>query len=763
MMTRHKAIRLVVTLVVAGWLVTPGLAATPDELLDEALKQFREGKYERAQETLLGVETDKLTEERQRQREELAEEVAAAVNQSNKAAQDLEDAAKAFESRKVATAEERYQAVVRNAYATAAQKKRAGEGLALIKEQRELEGALAAHAPSTRPANTSATTRPADNLTEARRARAVAKAKESITAGNAAMKEAKYDLAQRHYEQALKNDPQSKAALLGLELVEERRGAEGHPGNLMETAIARRRIRWERVVTLYEGNERETRRLINEDKYDEARLRVEDSKHLLDSARYDAYPPEAYGVLKRNIEALGRFIDKDEEDHRKRMEDRARTKSIDAENARKGLILAAQRQRVDQLFAQSQQLAREQQYEKAAEILEEIIALDPTYERAKWRIQDLQDAHLIKKDRDNREEFLRSTREALLEANMAKTPKVTGANDKIMAFPPEEDWRIIANRDPFGAEGIGAESDADRLTRKRLEATIPELDFPEGSTFGEVIEALGENTDVAISVNWNALNMMAIDRELDTLGITFKNVTLETALEMLLDNIGGASGVELAYDVLEGLVIVSTTEDLNRKTETRVYDVRDLLLEIKSISGGGGMGMMGGMGMGGMGMGMFNVPPEKVGKFNGPPEKAGLVNGRPKEAGMFNVAPEKVGKFKVTTVCLEHGKPEPRPAMKYEIKPIASFTDKAEVHELCRMLGSGRLDQRAAQVAAWHLNNKMSFQELAAKRLRFANGNSRPYFAPQELRAGMQLSVMATRLAEQRRKSPGENQSAGLD
>jgi len=150
---------------------------------------------------------------------------------------------------------------------------------------------------------------------------------------------------------------------------------------------------------------------------------------------------------------------------------------------------------------------------------------------------------------------------------------------------------------------------------------------------------------------------------------------------------------------------------------------------------GGGFGGMGGMGMGGMGMGM----------------------------GMFNVPPEKVGKFKVTTVCLEHGKPEPRPAMQYEIKPIDSFTDKQEVHELCRMLGSGKINQRAAQVAAWHLNNQMSFQELAAKRLRFANGTSCPYFTPQELRAGMQLTVMATRLAEERRKSPGENQAASLD
>lgn len=154
--------------------------------------------------------------------------------------------------------------------------------------------------------------------------------------------------------------------------------------------------------------------------------------------------------------------------------------------------------------------------------------------------------------------------------------------------------------------------------------------------------------------------------------------------------------------------------------------------------GGAGQGIGGGMGgMGGMGMGMGG--------------------------GMFNVAPEKVGKFKVTTVCLEHGKAEPRPAMKYEIKPIESFTDKPEVHQLCRMIGEGRIPQRVAQVAAWHLNSDMSWQELVAKRYKFANGTSRPYFALQEVRGGMQVSAMATKLAEQRHDSPGETDSASVN
>jgi hypothetical protein len=138
--------------------------------------------------------------------------------------------------------------------------------------------------------------------------------------------------------------------------------------------------------------------------------------------------------------------------------------------------------------------------------------------------------------------------------------------------------------------------------------------------------------------------------------------------------------------------------------------------------GGGMMGGMGGGGMGGGGM------------------------------GMFNIAPEKVGQLKATTVCLEHGKREPRPNVPYQIKPIEQVTDKAMVQEVCRMVGSGLLAQRAAQVAAWHLNNNMTWEQLASKQWHFANGTTAPYFTAQELQAGMQAVAVATRLVEQHKQ-----------
>ena len=115
--------------------------------------------------------------------------------------------------------------------------------------------------------------------------------------------------------------------------------------------------------------------------------------------------------------------------------------------------------------------------------------------------------------------------------------------------------------------------------------------------------------------------------------------------------------------------------------------------------------------------------------------------------GFFNVAPEKVGQIRVEIVCLEHGKADPRPAVPYELKPISAFTSDTKVHELCKLLGQGEYSQRAAQVAAWHLADGMSFDELASKEIRRLNGEHYPYFNREEMLAGIQMSQQAAREA----------------
>lgn len=116
--------------------------------------------------------------------------------------------------------------------------------------------------------------------------------------------------------------------------------------------------------------------------------------------------------------------------------------------------------------------------------------------------------------------------------------------------------------------------------------------------------------------------------------------------------------------------------------------------------------------------------------------------------GGFNIAPEAVAKIKLPIVCLEHGKKDPAATVPYEIRPVESFTQDGRVKEVLTMLGNGNLDQRAAQAAAWHFSNGMSWEELAGKKIHHLQGADEPYFSRAELRLALRVANRAEILAK---------------
>ncbi|HEY2761593.1 MAG TPA: hypothetical protein VGI75_12640 [Pirellulales bacterium] len=119
--------------------------------------------------------------------------------------------------------------------------------------------------------------------------------------------------------------------------------------------------------------------------------------------------------------------------------------------------------------------------------------------------------------------------------------------------------------------------------------------------------------------------------------------------------------------------------------------------------------------------------------------------------GGFNIPPEATERVKIPIVCLEHGKKDPNPQVPYEIKPLDTFTSDANVRQLLTMLGTGKLDQQAAQAAAWHFTNGMSWDELANKKIHHTIGNrpDEPYFTPDQIRLAMQIASQAGLMAKE--------------
>jgi hypothetical protein len=181
---------------------------------------------------------------------------------------------------------------------------------------------------------------------------------------------------------------------------------------------------------------------------------------------------------------------------------------------------------------------------------------------------------------------------------------------------------------------------------------------------------------------------------------------------------------------------------------------------------GGGQGGGGGQGVGGGGGGGQGGG---GGGFGGGGQGGGGGGGFGGGGGLFNVDPEKTRRIEVKTVCLEHGKPDPTAKMEYIMVPIEKVTQNVQLMEICRMVGSGEIPQNAGQAAAWHITDRLSWQELAHKdrfRSQFT-GEVRKFFSTRELQFASQVVEEAANRAERfqemaksqkKTNSPGDNQ-----
>jgi hypothetical protein len=169
------------------------------------------------------------------------------------------------------------------------------------------------------------------------------------------------------------------------------------------------------------------------------------------------------------------------------------------------------------------------------------------------------------------------------------------------------------------------------------------------------------------------------------------------------------------------------------------------------MGGGGGFGA-GGIGGGGAqttgGGGLNNQGMNGMGGGGGMGGMGGMGGG-----GAFAIPAERTRVLKVTTVCLEHGKPEPSSRMPYKLTAIESFSTDPALTLVLKALGRGELSQKVAQAAAWHLADGLGWDRLAAKKIDHAGGvPDEPYFSAGELMAARRAVAVAGQIL-------GQNQS----
>jgi beta-lactamase regulating signal transducer with metallopeptidase domain len=126
------------------------------------------------------------------------------------------------------------------------------------------------------------------------------------------------------------------------------------------------------------------------------------------------------------------------------------------------------------------------------------------------------------------------------------------------------------------AEGKSAREAAahDAATQAILDRRLPEVRF-DAVGLSDVVDFLRDVTGASIFVNWKAINAAGIEKSAPV-SARMRDIKFSKALTTLLADVGGGA-VKLGFEIDDGVIIITTAEELNKNTEVNVYDIRDLL------------------------------------------------------------------------------------------------------------------------------------------------------------------------------------------
>jgi len=142
---------------------------------------------------------------------------------------------------------------------------------------------------------------------------------------------------------------------------------------------------------------------------------------------------------------------------------------------------------------------------------------------------------------------------------------VIGTNRSLVRRLPQVTWPDQEER----ARPVGK----DALAARQLERLVT-VNF-EDAGLGNLIEYLRDATGANIVVNWQALELVGIDR--DTLcTCTLSRVPAGQLLALVLDQVGAENfdDDKPGYTIADGVVYISTLDDLKENTTVAIYDIR---------------------------------------------------------------------------------------------------------------------------------------------------------------------------------------------
>jgi len=319
-----------------------------------------------------------------------------------------------------------------------------------------------------------------------------AHAEEQIKLGRQALADYEYEKARIHFARALQLWPDSKEAKQGLDEAKKLLAEREEPlGDLVRDLNSLER---QRIIADVQEMIEEATRLMEKAKrpedYTEALRPLARADRTIDTAA--VLTVEEQERLREEVHALRKQITSRRDALQAERERLAAEEARRREAERREADRRDRERKIQQLWQRATELRKSMQFRESIEVLDRLLAIDPTDERARsWR-EDLLYLESQARQVAARERMRSGAVEALVDVHEAATPlgERVGGEVRYLRYPEAKKWKDLTEFRRAFTQAVSAEPPAVAETRRRLEERI-DLDF-EKTSLDNVLKYISE-------------------------------------------------------------------------------------------------------------------------------------------------------------------------------------------------------------------------------------------------------------------------------
>lgn len=398
--------------------------------------------------------------------------------------------------------------------------------------------------------------------------RTLAEADAAFKAGRYAEARTKYLLVTTKYAQYLTDDEVARAQ----QNLQESQAKLGAATGLLGREVEQRSIILQQVEAEVDNLKAQARAALAAGDFESAR-------RVLAEARLKWNELKANGLVsderyRKTDEELRDMLDQVEQAQRDAVEQKVKQEGAKVKSEQQAAQAEAhrqQQQRINESLDRLRQLQREQKYEEALQVCQEVLFLDPTNPAANLMKDVLQDIILY---RQNESIQRRKSLALARESNAIEEGMIIPQSE--MAYPP--DWPEISLK--RGQVVSYAESPQDRRVYAALDARRMPARFQD-SPLEDVLSFIATVTNLNFDVDWDALAQIGVEKDA-RVSLELSDVPARVVLDRVLQKASIDEFNKASWAVKDGIVVVSSDDKLRKNTFIVIYDVRDLLFQVNN-------------------------------------------------------------------------------------------------------------------------------------------------------------------------------------